>query len=594
MTSSPAPARPVRRPRTTIAIWVVGVTLLSLLPLLLFSAVVVHRQISAEQDRIRAALQRRAALAATVIAQELASVQGELRTVGMGLAAQEGNVASLYDVARRLMLVDPRLEAISLTDEDGHQWFHTGHPFGVPKPDFPPRAHEVRVNDLEEDVARISPLAEGIVAGRPVFAIVTPITLPGQGRMALRAFMRLDVINERLNGQHWPQGWVAGVLDQNLTIIARSRDADRFVGQPATESVQKAIREGRTIFEATTKNLGEAVVAVAPVPGVDWLVAAARPLGTFDAQVSDSLTMLLLAGGVCALLGVTGAAFFSHHLGRQLRAVVDVHARGDAAVARPSRIREVADLAEALMQARESAADARQESIGRLEERSEMLDVLAHEVRQPLNNASAALQGASAALGQGDDPSVGDAVDRAERVLSEVRASIDNTLAVASLLVAGEPVWQRDSDIDSLVAVTIGDLPPGEAGRVHVERATTTRTASMDTGLMRLALRNLLCNALKAGPPGSPVTVRISDSDEPLALLIDVIDRGPGIDPEVMPRLFHRPDRRMKRPSGKRQGLGLYIVRRVMELHRGSVQVKSTGPGGTTMRLVIEQSLDDE
>jgi anti-sigma regulatory factor (Ser/Thr protein kinase) len=48
----------------------------------------------------------------------------------------------------------------------------------------------------------------------------------------------------------------------------------------------------------------------------------------------------------------------------------------------------------------------------------------------------------------------------------------------------------------------------------------------MDLGLMRLALRNLLLNAVQHSPPGTPVVVRIADSDQPLALLIDVVDQG--------------------------------------------------------------------
>jgi PAS domain S-box-containing protein len=227
-----------------------------------------------------------------------------------------------------------------------------------------------------------------------------------------------------------------------------------------------------------------------------------------------------------------------------------------------------------------------------LAERSEMLNVLAHEVRQPLNNASAALQSAAAALA--DEHSRSNAAERLQRaqgVMQAVMSGVDNTLAVATLLGSGQPVLRQDTDvdIDTLLAVAVGDMPLAERDRVHIERVAETRTASMDMGLLRLALRNLLANALRYSPPGSTVTLRVADSDQPLALVLDVIDQGGGIEPELLPRLFER-GTRGRHPSGRAShGLGLYIVRRVLELQGGRAELVATGDGGTTMRLWIAQ-----
>jgi len=110
---------------------------------------------------------------------------------------------------------------------------------------------------------------------------------------------------------------------------------------------------------------------------------------------------------------------------------------------------------------------------------------------------------------------------------------------------------------------------------------------------MRLALRNLLSNALKYSPAGSPVTIRLADSDEPLALLIDVEDGGNGVSATLLPHLFER-GARGGGPYGRAgHGLGLYIVRRVMELHGGRVQLLRNTSAGSTMRLVVEQSQPD-
>lgn len=228
-----------------------------------------------------------------------------------------------------------------------------------------------------------------------------------------------------------------------------------------------------------------------------------------------------------------------------------------------------------------------------LAERSQMLDVLAHEVRQPLNNASAALQSASGALAEMAEVAahpVAHRLARATLVLSQVTGSLDNTLAVATQLARPGPVQREDIDIDTLVAVSVGDLPAELRSRVRVERQTATRTVLADLGLVRLALRNLLVNALRHGPAGQPVTVRLADSDEPLALIIDVIDLGPGIDADLVPRLFQRG---VRGSGSSGHGLGLFLVRRVMEQHGGQVVLLQNTPGQVVFRLVLEQTAGD-
>ena len=222
-----------------------------------------------------------------------------------------------------------------------------------------------------------------------------------------------------------------------------------------------------------------------------------------------------------------------------------------------------------------------------LEERSDMLNVLAHEVRQPLNNASAALQSASASLLSQGEQAASARLQRAQHVMAQVLAGIDNTLAAASLLSGASPLEWQDTDIDTLISVSVADLPVNERKRVSVQRNTTTRTASMDMGLLRLALRNLLANALKYSPDGSMVRLHITESDRPLALILEISDEGKGFGPELLPRLFERG----ARGTQGGHGLGLHIVRRVMDLHEGRVELVRNTAQGSTLRLVIAQHL---
>jgi CheY-like chemotaxis protein/anti-sigma regulatory factor (Ser/Thr protein kinase) len=102
-----------------------------------------------------------------------------------------------------------------------------------------------------------------------------------------------------------------------------------------------------------------------------------------------------------------------------------------------------------------------------------------------------------------------------------------------------------------------------------------------DSVRLRQVLQNLLTNAVKFTPPGGKVTVRAKRTDDRRRLEIQVEDTGKGIKPEFVPRLFTRfmqEDSTTKRDFGG-LGLGLSIVRNLVEMHRGTVAAFSAGEG---------------
>lgn len=304
-----------------------------------------------------------------------------------------------------------------------------------------------------------------------------------------------------------------------------------------------------------------------------------RPAVWRDGHVDDCAVQLICADGQLRDVRVSAVAEYDA-LGRPLRALALVDDITE-------ELQRRAELAQEQRMRRQTERHV-QALDQLLRERSEMLDVLAHEVRQPLNNASAALQSAAASLAGRGERQAQERLTRAQAVLGQVLAGVDNTLAAASLLAGGGRIARLDTDIDTLIAVTIADLPREQRDRIVVHRHTATRTALMDMSLMRLALRNLLSNALKYAPGPSTVTLHVMDFDEPAALQFEVADAGPGIPRELLPRLFTRGARGGGQESA--HGLGLYIVRRVMDLHGGGAELLRTGPLGTVMRLTLPQA----
>ena len=222
-------------------------------------------------------------------------------------------------------------------------------------------------------------------------------------------------------------------------------------------------------------------------------------------------------------------------------------------------------------------------------ERARTTRLLAHEVRQPLHNAAVALQSAVGTLSRSRDAAeAARAIEQAQAVIRRVSATLDNTVAATALLSGEGRISTADTDLQMLIELCLGDLPPETRPRVQVDYRADARSARLEPTLVRLALRNLLTNATLYSPPSSPVVLRVLDSDEPLALVIEVADQGPGIPDDLRERIFDE-GVRGQQPTVPGYGLGLHVVRRVARLHGGSIVWAANQPQGSVFRLTLPQ-----
>ena len=148
----------------------------------------------------------------------------------------------------------------------------------------------------------------------------------------------------------------------------------------------------------------------------------------------------------------------------------------------------------------------------------------------------------------------------------------------------------------TLEPVQVGDAVAAAAERL--KRTAPDRTVTWDkqeAGLSALAdwdslgqiFDNLLDNANRFAPPGTPISVRVSQ-ENPGQVTIRVLDHGPGVPAAMRERLFNR---FVKGPSdGDGSGLGLAITRGLVEAHAGSIALEDGQPGETTFRFTIPKS----
>ena len=261
--------------------------------------------------------------------------------------------------------------------------------------------------------------------------------------------------------------------------------------------------------------------------------------------------------------------------------------RAKTALARANEELEnkVAERTRELLVANEKEQLARAQAEAANSEKDIFLAIVSHELRTPLN----AILGWAHILGK--DPKDGEQA-RAINVINrnaQTQAKLINDLLDAARIINGKlQLDMRPVNLATLLQEVVTAMQPAaEAKEVRIETMLGVAGDAYlaDPDRMRQVLNNLLSNAIKFTPAGGTVrTVFVQQGDE---ACITVSDTGKGISPEFLPHVFERfrqRDQADRRAGGL--GLGLAIVRQLIELHGGTISVDSKGEGqGTTFTI---------
>jgi PAS domain S-box-containing protein len=223
-------------------------------------------------------------------------------------------------------------------------------------------------------------------------------------------------------------------------------------------------------------------------------------------------------------------------------------------------------------------------------ERDELLAIVSHDLRNPVN-AIVMLTGGLMAQSDAGAPVQVD-LDQLTSVRGAARLAdgLIQDLQDVSRITAGRlAVELQVCDVSDVVIEAVDLFEPTAVDAeltLSCEIPTTLPRVLADPLRVQQVLSNLLVNAIKFTPPGGSVVVRVSIAADGGALSVAVSDTGPGIAPEDVPRLFERywqAPRLLRAGSG----LGLFIAKGIVEAHGGIISV-DTAPGrGTTMRFTL-------
>ncbi|HEY0097918.1 MAG TPA: PAS domain S-box protein [Pyrinomonadaceae bacterium] len=219
--------------------------------------------------------------------------------------------------------------------------------------------------------------------------------------------------------------------------------------------------------------------------------------------------------------------------------------------------------------------------------KDEFLATLSHELRTPLTSI---LGWAKLMRTEKFDPTLSNrALEIIERSAVAQSQLIDDLLDVSRIITGKLRLVPQTLELAPIMAAAVDSLrPTADARGVQLEMLldTTAGQVSGDADRLQQVIWNLLSNAIKFTPKGGRVTIELRRSDSQVEIVVS--DTGQGIAPEFLPYIFDRfrqADGSITRAHGG-LGLGLAIVRHLVELHGGTIRAASYGANlGSTFRV---------
>jgi len=439
-----------------------------------------------------------------------------------------------------------------------------------------------------------------------------PIDLAGMERLLLLLSVPIVQEDGRMAGV-LVSGFDTGLLARRLArtgsnvyladgygrLIASRKDADvELPSLPA--GWDRQFRLGR--MPGVARRIA-AIAAFARVPGPDWVVAVENPRDAALAGVRRGRDMAFALLLMVVPLAVIGGILVARLIARPLGALAEAVDEMTEMTANPgmptkplesSDITEVARLAAAFQEMRgrlavrtreserlatelRARADALAESDRR---KDEFLAMLAHELRNPLG----AIANASYVMDQvgTSEPPLQRAVGVIQRQIQHLVRLVDDLLDVSRITRGKIELRLQPLDLRDAVRSAVEMTRPIVEAKEHalrVEIPPDPLPVHADPTRMEQVLGNLVRNAAKYTEPGGRIEVSAWSEDG--EAVVRVRDNGIGISPELLPRIFDlfiQGEQSLDR-SGGGLGIGLTLVRRLVEMHGGQVAAESGGEG---------------
>lgn len=585
------------RPKRSFGLYalLLGVPLLVLLPLLLYSAILLYVMSQRAGESAERELMASNHALAAVVEHEFDQVQALLKVVANSQVVRNDGIdrAAADALLERLNRASPGLLSVTIIDRSGRVLAQ-----------YPPNAgtHITMRPHHEQAFASGEPVISDLdidLQGRwPALSVNHPAWERGELRWLITAEISAPHLARLMDSQVGARGAVAALLDRGQHFVARTREMEQHFGQhPSAETLQAFASGPQGVRRFRTIDGNEFLWAWTRLPSTGWHLMVGSPSEEVDAALRASILRLAVAGLITLLLGVAATIWVARRIARstdRMAAAAPRLIHGENLPSEASGVRQLDELYDTLREAggqisqaladRDRALDAERVARALADEDSrakdEFIATLSHELRNPLSPIRAA---AAVLKSPRVDPVRHDwAVGVIERQSTAMAQLLEDLLDISRITSGRIEIERQPVALSAVMETAVETARPLIDQRRHqLEVRLPAEPVPLNADPLRLGqvFANLLTNAAKYTDPGGRIEVEARVHGQEVQ--VRVRDSGIGLEPQALEQVFQK-FAQVRGPLDRSQGglgLGLSLVRGLVKLHGGWVRAHSEGLG---------------
>ena len=572
----------------------IGLVFVAIIPVMLFASGLVFHLAEQRSQTLESNILSTTKALVSAMDENIVSVATSLKILAESEGFEADTVQFLHKRLRDFVKKQKDWDHISFVDTNGVQIFNTQNRFGSKLP------------RLSSDPSFRKMLRTGkmVISGfRPTEQVITvsvPVKKDKVILYALIGSLKLESFSKLLKSQTLPKNWTAAILDGEMNYIAHSRNPVLFTGKKASQLfIDKSKGRGAYGFSYVNEAGSETFGAIANSKLTTWKIMLRIP---DDGHLFTSWkTIMYIVGGgtLLLILSVLVALFLAKKISQplmDLRESARALGQGKEIADIKTTLSEVTEVNEALKTASIERAhneekikvlyDKAQEAV---KIRDTFMSVASHELKTPITTIKLQFQLLNRLMQKNESVSreeLSKPIVRVDNVVNRLNDLIDDLLDV-SRISAGRLTYHPEH---VLLGPFVSDVIQGleeeavKNGSMIYFRQESEVHGEWDKHRLEQVIVNLITNAIKYGK-SNPIFVTIRQTHQ--HAVIEVKDHGMGISEDNLSKIFERFERVGNHNGITGLGLGLWIVKKILEGFNGEITVDSKLGEGSTFRISL-------